>query len=78
MSVKLFGEDTLFLQRFLQGAGFYKARLDGIWGEKTDAAVNAFEERTVEIADALEKFDSRSEKNIGSLHPKAQKAARAK
>ena len=76
MSVQLFGEDTLFLQRFLQGAGFYKDTLDGIYGEKTDAAVNAFEERTAEIADALGKFDSRSEKSIGSLHPKAQQAAR--
>ena len=76
MSVQLFGEDTLFLQRFLQGAGFYKDELDGIHGENTDAAINAFEERTAEIADALGKFDSRSEKSIGSLHPKAQQAAR--
>lgn len=45
MSVQLFGEDTLFLQRFLQGAGFYTAKLDGIYGEKTDAALNAFEKR---------------------------------
>lgn len=76
MSVQLFGEDTLFLQRFLQGAGFYTAELDGIYGEKTDAAVNAFEEKTQEIAEALGKFDSRSERNIGSLQPKAQEAAR--
>ena len=76
MSVQLFGEDTLFLQRFLQGAGFYKAKLDGIHGEKTDAAINAFEERTMEIVADLGKFDSRSEKSIGSLHPKAQQAAR--
>lgn len=76
MSVQLFGEDTLFLQRFLKGAGFYQAKLDGIYGEKTDTAVNAFEERTMEIADALGKFDSRSERNIGSLQPKAQEAAR--
>ena len=76
MSVKLFGEDTLFLQRFLQGAGFYKARLDGIHREKTGAAINAFEERSIEILADLGNFDSRSEKSIGSLHPKAQQAAR--
>jgi len=76
MSVQLFGEDTLFLQRFLQGAGFYKDTLDGIHGENTDAAINAFEQRTAEIADVLGKFDSRSEKSIGSLHPTAQQAAR--
>lgn len=77
MSVQLFGEDTLFLQRFLQGAGFYKDDLDGIHGENTDAAIDAFEKRTQEIADSLGKFDSRSERSIATLNPKAQQAARA-
>jgi len=76
MSVKLFGEDILFLQRFLKSAGFYTGNLDGIYGKMTDAALNAFEAQTAEIAGALGTFDSRSEKSIGSLHPKAQKAAR--
>ncbi|MGH8552841.1 MAG: M15 family metallopeptidase [Methylococcales bacterium] len=76
MSVRLFGEDTLFLQRFLQGAGFYKGRLDGIHGEKTDAAINALDKRAMAIAAKLGKFDSRSEKSIGTLNPKAQQAAR--
>lgn len=65
-----------FLQRFLRSAGFYTAKLDGVYGKKTDAAVNSFEERTEEIAVAFGKFDARSEKNIGSLHPKAQQVAR--
>jgi len=43
MSVKLFGEDILFLQRFLKSAGFYTGNLDGIYGKMTDAALNAFE-----------------------------------
>jgi peptidoglycan L-alanyl-D-glutamate endopeptidase CwlK len=76
MSVQLFGEDILFLQRFLKGAGFYQAKLDGDYGEMTDAALTAFEKTTEEIANIHGKFDSRSEKNIGSLNPKAQKAAR--
>ncbi|SFE85835.1 M15 family metallopeptidase [Nitrosomonas sp. Nm166] len=76
MSVQFFGEDILFLQRFLQGAGFYTSKLDGIYGEKTDAALNAFEERTQEISDTFGQFDARSERNIASLNPKAQEVAR--
>jgi peptidoglycan LD-endopeptidase CwlK len=76
VSVQISGEDVLFPQRFLQGARFYTARLDGIHGEKTDATLIAFEQRTQEIADALGKFDSRSERSIGSLNPKAQEVAR--
>ncbi len=76
MSFQLFEQDTLFLQRFLKSAGFYGAELDGIYGKKTDAALNAFEARTVEIAETLSKFDARSERNITSLHPMAQQAAR--
>lgn len=76
MSIRLFGEDTLFLQRFLKSNGFYTADLDGIFGEKTDAALNAFKEQTIYIAATFGKFDSHSEETIGSLHVKAQKAAR--
>lgn len=76
MSFQLFEHDTLFLQRFLRSTGFYAAELDGIYGKKTDAALNAFEERSAEIAAAFGKFDARSEKNIGSLQPKAQQVAR--
>ena len=39
MSFQLFEHDTLFLQRFLRSAGFYTAKLDGVYGKKTDAAV---------------------------------------
>jgi len=74
--VKHFGSGALFLQRFLQGAGFYKAKLEGIYGKNMDAAIKAFEERTEEIANALGKFNFSSEKNIGSLHRKAQQAPR--
>jgi peptidoglycan L-alanyl-D-glutamate endopeptidase CwlK len=76
MSFTLTKEDTLFTQRFLKGAGFYTAALDGIWGEKTDAAHRAFEERTREIAASYQTFDSRSERCIDSLQPKAQEVAR--
>lgn len=76
MSVQLFGEDTLFMQRFLQGAGFYQGKLDGIHGKKTDAAINAFEEKTSAIAAELGTFDSRSERAIVTLNPRAQREAR--
>ncbi|MGY6275050.1 M15 family metallopeptidase [Methylomonas sp. MgM2] len=76
MSVQLFGEDTLFLQRFLQGIGLYKGKLDGIHGKKTDAAISAFDEQSNEIAVELGTFDSRSERSIATLNPKAQRLAR--
>lgn len=76
MSMVLFEDDIIFLQRFLKSAGFYTGKIDGIWGPKTDAAVNAFEERSEQIAATLGKFDARTERNILTLHPKAQEAAR--
>lgn len=69
-------DEVLFLQRFLQCCGLYTARLDGKWGPKTDAAVNAFEDRTERIAAQYGRFDPRSERRIASLQPKAQEAAR--
>ena len=77
MSLRLFGEDVLFLQRFLTSAGFYRDELDGIYGDNTDDALKAFEQKSQDIADAMATFDSRSERNIRSLQPKAQKVARA-
>jgi peptidoglycan LD-endopeptidase CwlK len=76
MSLRLFGEDVLFLQRFLTSAGFYRDTLDGKYGDHTDEALTAFEKVTEAIADELGRFDNRSERNIGSLQPKAQRAAR--
>jgi peptidoglycan L-alanyl-D-glutamate endopeptidase CwlK len=76
MSMVLFEDDIIFLQRFLKSAGFYTGKIDGIWGPKTDAAVNAFEVRSEQIAATLGKFDARTERNTLTLHPKAQEAAR--
>lgn len=76
MSLMLFEDDIIFLQRFLKSSGFYTGKLDGIWGPKTDSAVNAFETRSNQISTTLGTFDSRSERNILTLHPKAQEAAR--
>jgi len=76
MSGKLSPEDVLFLQRLLKGAGFYGGALDGLWGPKTDAAVQAFEARERELRQVHGELDARSEANLQLLHPKAQEAAR--
>ena len=72
----MFGNDILFLQRFLKSLGYYKGKLDGDFGPKTDAALNEFEDETDKIANENGRFDLRSEKNITTLHPKAQVLAR--
>jgi peptidoglycan LD-endopeptidase CwlK len=76
MSQRLFTEDTLFLQRLLSCAGFYADTLDGDWGPNTDAAEKAFLAASDAIATAHDSFDARSEKNIRTLLPQAQEAAR--
>ncbi len=77
MSDRLFEGDIVFLQRLLKSAGLYNDVIDGIWGPNTDAAVNTFEARSAQIAAALGTFDARTEKNIQTLHLKAQEGARA-
>lgn len=77
MSDRLFEDDVIFLQRILKSGGLYTGSLDGVWGPKTDAAVTSFETQAAQIAASLGTFDSRTEKNILTLHLKAQEAARA-
>ncbi len=76
MSERLFADDVIFLQRLLKSSGLYKGKIDGDWGPKTDAAVNAFEEKSETLALTHGIFDSRTEGNIQVLHLKAQEAAR--
>lgn len=76
MSERLFKNDILFFQRLLKSSGLYTGKLDGIWGPKTEAAVNAFETQSTAIANQFGTFDSRTEMNIYTLHLKAQRAAR--
>lgn len=72
----MFGNDFLFLQRFLKSLGLYSGALDGDVGPLTRAALRAFEEKSGNIANEHGRFDERSEKNILTLHPKAQELAR--
>jgi peptidoglycan LD-endopeptidase CwlK len=76
MSLQLFGDDVVFLQRFLKCSGLYAGKLDGIWGRKTDAGMNAFEQQTATLADQIGTFDPGSERNIRTLAPQVQELAR--
>ncbi|MEP6466805.1 MAG: M15 family metallopeptidase [Parafilimonas sp.] len=76
MSYQLLKEDVLFYQRFLKANGFYNDTLDGDWGKNTNKGDEEFVAASTAIADEMAKFDSRSESNIITLIPKAQKEAR--
>ena len=68
--------DSEFWQRFLESAGFYQGKLDGDFGQQSHAAADQFEAQSLEIAKELGIFDIRTEANIQTLQPKAQRKAR--
>lgn len=76
MSVVLFPDDILFDQRLLACGGFYKDKLDGLYGDKTRAAEDAAHESYLNCAKRFGSFDPRSEKNIATLLPAMQVKAR--
>jgi peptidoglycan L-alanyl-D-glutamate endopeptidase CwlK len=76
MSQQLFKNDILFLQRILSVSGIYSGTLDGCRSSALDAAALAFEEMTVELRASMGTFDQRTETNIATLLPSAQKLAR--
>lgn len=76
MSVKLFPDDILFLQRILASSGFYKGPLNGKWSAAVDAAEEAFFAEGERIKGQFGAFDPRSEGNITTLVPAAQIKAR--
>lgn len=76
MSYQLLIADVLFYQRFLKANGFYHKKLDGKWGPATDAANEAFLQQSQSITNEFGSFDIRSEGNIITLIPLAQKLAR--
>jgi peptidoglycan L-alanyl-D-glutamate endopeptidase CwlK len=68
--------DPTFWQRFLSCAGFYKDTIDGAFGPNSMKAAAAFEQTSIAIANELGAFDGRSEGNIQTLLPAAQRTAR--
>ncbi len=76
MSSPLFTQDILFSQRLLSSAGLYHGDLDGSFGPITKAAEDAFDALYLAYQKTYGKFDTRSERNISTLLPKMQVAAR--
>ncbi|MFZ1676232.1 MAG: M15 family metallopeptidase [Saprospiraceae bacterium] len=76
MSATLTKEYIIFMQRLLKSNGLYTGRIDGSWGPKTTSAVETFEALSLKLAKDLGSFDEQTERNIKSLHLKAQEAAR--
>ncbi len=76
MSALLFADDVIFLQRLLRSAKCYEGECSGVWDGATDAAERDFFRKCDAIADVAGACDPRSERNIRTLHPKAQEAAR--
>jgi len=76
MSAVIFRDDVRFLQRMLCSAGCFTGPANGIWSADLDTADAAFEKVSDEVAVTQGTFDSRSERNIRTLHPRAQAAAR--
>jgi peptidoglycan L-alanyl-D-glutamate endopeptidase CwlK len=72
---KMIKEDVLFIQRLLKCQGIYDGRLDGIWGAKTEKAVQVAEARSFGLR-SIGQFDPRSERAIAGLHLLAQERAR--
>ncbi len=76
MSAPLLAEDIRFLQRALCSAGCYAGPQDGVWNNTVEAGEVKLQSLADQIAATFGRFDVRSEKNIATLHPKAQAAAR--
>ena len=77
VSAQLFATDVVFLQRFLKCCGLYNGTINGEWSAPTDTATTTFDSMSEQIALELGTFDSRSERCIRTLQPKAQREARA-
>ena len=76
MNITEIKQDVKSWQRLLRAAGYYSGAIDGIRGPKQRAAETAWESASLGIAQMYGTFDSRSEENILTLLPSAQKVAR--
>jgi len=76
MVAAVFKKDALFFQRLAKASGLYSGNLDGSWGPLTQGAADAWDKLSAATAKTYGTFDPRTEENIASLVPKAQRAAR--
>lgn len=65
-----------YWQRLLRAAGLYRGAIDGILGKLSQAAEARWREQAEQARKDYGTFDARSEGNISTLMPEAQRAAR--
>lgn len=69
-------EDKIYLQRLLRLAGYYNGKIDGIVGTMTQKALDIWEKEEKDAQALYGIFDARTENNLTSLLPVAQRAFR--
>ncbi len=69
-------KDVRFWQRLLTFAGYQPGKVDGVNGSKTKAAAQEWQNDAERIKAEIGSFDERSERNIATLTPETQRAAR--
>jgi peptidoglycan LD-endopeptidase CwlK len=76
MSAPLFGDEVLYLQRFLKCCGLYTGPLDAEFSAEVGDAEDALAANYEAIKQELGSFDARSEARIMTLQPNAQRKVR--
>jgi peptidoglycan L-alanyl-D-glutamate endopeptidase CwlK len=76
MSMSLLPADILYLQRTCAVCGCYAGPLDGKWSLDVQTAEDKLAAQASELRSTLGIFDVRTEKNVATLMPPAQKVAR--
>jgi peptidoglycan L-alanyl-D-glutamate endopeptidase CwlK len=64
-------------QAKLKDLGFNPGLLDGLWGQKSQQALDAWQKPLVPVVGIPDALDARTETNIATLRPKTRVAARA-
>ena len=77
MTLNEIRKDTRFWQRMLRLGGYYTGAIDGIRGVLQEAAEEAWNADVYAAKQELGVYDERSEQNIATLLPAAQRVARA-
>lgn len=76
MTINDIRRDTKFWQRMLKLAGYYTGYIDGIRGVLQEAAEIKWRQQEYAAKQEFGEFDERSEQNIATLLPVAQRVAR--
>lgn len=76
MTIDEIRKDTAFWQRLLRLGGYNPGEIDGIRGKKTMAAEELWNNDAREYKRDFGEYDERTESNLATLIPEAQKAIR--